>query len=57
MRVIGAGPVSQKVVVLIGVWVTPIFMPTIEIPGGYALIRSTRQQRYIENGRGRVIDV
>ena len=57
MKVIGAGPVSQKVAILIGVLVTPIFMLTIEIPGDWALIRSTRQQRYIENGRWRVIDV
>jgi len=57
MKVIGARPVSQKVAVLIGVWVTPIFMPTIEIPGDCALIRSTRQQGYIENGRWRVIDI
>jgi len=32
-------------------------MLTIEIPGDYALIRSTRQQGYIENGRWRLIDV
>jgi len=57
MKVIGAGPVRQKVAVLIGAWVTSIFTPTIEIPGDYALIRSTRQQGYIENGRCRVIDV
>jgi len=57
MKVIGAGPVSQKVAVLIGVWVTPIFMPTIEIPGDYALIRSIGQQGYIENGRWRVIEI
>jgi len=47
MKVLGAGPVSQKFAVLVGVWVTPIFIPTIEIPGGYALIRSTRHQGYI----------
>ena len=38
--------------VLIGVKVTPIFMPTIEIPGDYALIRSTRQQVYTETAGG-----
>jgi len=48
MKVIGARPVSQKVAVLIGVLVIPIFMPAIEIPGDYALIRSIRQQGYIE---------
>jgi len=52
MKVIGARPVIQKVAVLIGVWVTPIFMPTIEIPGDYALIRSTRQQVYTETAGG-----
>ena len=51
MKVIGAGPVRQKVVVLIGVWVTLIFMPTVKIPGDDALIRDTRQQRYIKNAR------
>jgi len=51
IKVIGAGLVRQKVAVLIGVWVTPIFMPTVEIPGDNALIRDTRQQRYIKNGR------
>jgi len=57
MKVIGAGPVSQKVAVLIGVCVAPIFIATVEIPGDYALIRNTRQHRYTENSRWRVINL